>query len=102
MAKHLINGHIYWQQNQYMRAPEIHFNEYDKREWPEDHRDGCVHVSEHSFEVEVPDGFDPRPQMVANLEAEKRRLRAEFAAKVTEIDAQIQKLLAIENTVDAA
>jgi arylsulfatase A-like enzyme len=102
MAKHLINGHIYWQQNKYMRAPKIRFDEYDMRKWDADALDGRVHVAEYSFEVEVPDDFDPRPQMVATLEAEKRQLRAEFAAKVTEIDAQIQKLLAIENTVDAA
>lgn len=96
MAKHTIKGHIYWQQNKYMKSPEIHFNEYDKREWAEDSRDGCVHVAEHSFEVDVPDDFDPRPQMVSALKAEKEKLRADFAREVTEIDRQINKLLALE------
>lgn len=60
-----------------------------------------VVVREHSFEVEVEDRFDPRPGMVANLEEQKREVRAEFAKKVREIDEQIQSLLAIENMVEA-
>jgi 2',3'-cyclic-nucleotide 2'-phosphodiesterase (5'-nucleotidase family) len=56
-----------------------------------------VVVFEHAIEVEVPDNFDPRPAMVANLEEKKRQVRAEFAKKVKELDEQIQSLLAIEN-----
>lgn len=55
-----------------------------------------VMVQEHSFEVEVPDDFDPREGLVANLELEKKKITAEFQAKVTQINAQIQSLLAIE------
>lgn len=58
--------------------------------------EGFVNVQEHSFTVEVPDDFDPRPQMVQKLEAEKRKVEAEFHARVTQINAQIQSLLAIE------
>jgi len=61
-----------------------------------------VAICEHSFEVDVPDSFDPRPGLVANLEEHKRQVRAEFAAKVKEIDEQIQSLLAIENTAEGA
>ena len=50
---------------------------------------------------DVPDDFDPRPQQVAALEAEKQKARAEFHARVTEIDRQIQSLLAIEHEVPA-
>lgn len=58
--------------------------------------DGFVTVREHSITVEVPDAFDPRPQMVERLEDEKKKVTAEFHARVTQINAQIQSLLAIE------
>lgn len=68
------------------------FSHYDSSKYDE----AQVVVQEHSFEVEVPDNFDPREGLVANLEREKRRISAEFQAKVTQINAQIQSLLAIE------
>lgn len=69
--------------------PYFKFSEYS------DHENFVV-VREHSFTVEVPDEFDPRPQMVEKLEAEKKKVMAEFHARVTQINAQIQSLLAIE------
>ena len=57
---------------------------------------GYINVMPHEIEIEVPDDFDPRPQQVAALEAEKQKARAEFQKRVTEIDRQIQSLLAIE------
>jgi hypothetical protein len=57
-----------------------------------------VKVMDHEFTVEIPDDFDTRPALVAQLEQEKQKLSAEFQARVTEINAQIQSLLAIENT----
>ena len=55
-----------------------------------------VLVCEHDFEIEVPSDFDIRPSLVANLEEEKRKAAAEYQKRVTEINAQIQSLLAIE------
>jgi hypothetical protein len=55
-----------------------------------------ITVCEHSFDVDVPDNFDPRPGMVASLEAQKAKVRAELAARIKEIDDRIQSLLAIE------
>ena len=57
-----------------------------------------VLVREQMFEVEVPDDFDPRPQMVKELEAEKEKARADFAKRVMEIDKRINELLALEHT----
>lgn len=59
---------------------------------------GDVLVREQMFEVEVPDNFDPRPQMVKDLEAEKEKARADFAKRVMEIDKRINELLALEHT----
>lgn len=55
-----------------------------------------VLVGVQEIAVEVPDDFDMREGLVKNLEAEKKRLMAEFQARVTAIDNQIQKYLAIE------
>lgn len=70
-------------------APYYAFREYEPGE-------SFVTVREHTLVADVPDEFDPRPQMVERLKAEKERIRAEFAKRVTDIDAQIQSLLAIE------
>ena len=69
---------------------------WDCRAWAEATRDSRIFVQEHTITVEVPDDFDPRPQQVAALEAEKQKARAAFQARITEIDRQIQSLLAIE------
>lgn len=47
------------------------------------------------IEIEIPDDFDPRPKKIAALEAKKRKVQAEFAKRVAEIDDQISKYLAI-------
>jgi hypothetical protein len=63
---------------------------------PREHgMDNYVVVAQTSFEVHIPDDFDIRPHQVAALEKKKRDVRAQFAAKVKEIDDQINSLLAI-------
>ena len=69
---------------------------WDCRTWDGTIVDGRVFVKEHTTTVEVPDDFDPRPAQVAALEAEKQKARADFQARITEIDRQIQSLMAIE------
>lgn len=80
----------------YCGQPEFELLPYDPRTWGDDGKDGQVFVKEHLTTVEVPDDFDPRPQQVAALEAEKQKARADFQARITEIDRQIQSLMAIE------
>lgn len=60
--------------------------------------DGWVLVGRPTIEVDVPDDYDPRPQMVKALEAEKEKARADFAKRVMEIDRRINELLALEHT----
>ena len=78
---------------------EFELMPWDCRTWDALSVDGRVFVKEHTTTVEVPDDFDPRPQQVAALEAAKQKARAEFQARITEIDRQIQSLLAIEGAV---
>ncbi|OJB06311.1 hypothetical protein [Burkholderia ubonensis] len=69
------------------------FAEYDRSQLVSN----VVKVREHSFEVEVTDDFDPRAALIANLEREKKKLQAEFNARIVELNGRIQSLLAIEN-----
>ena len=48
-----------------------------------------------SFEYTTPDDFDPRGQKVAALQEVQRKLKAEFAKKMIEIEDDLSKLLAI-------
>lgn len=75
--------------------PVYRFYDWDVTECSDSFRK-YVKVCEHTLVADVPDRFDPRPGMVANLDRERERVKAEFAKRVTEIDAQIQSLLAIE------
>lgn len=84
----ILFGH-YEHEAKWGEKPYFTFKAFDSVE-------GFVTVREHSFMVEVPDDFDPRPQMVEKLREEKRKVEAEFHARVTQINAQIQSLLAIE------
>lgn len=77
-------------------GPEYSFYTSDNLHESEHFRDYAL-VSPHEIIADVPDSFDPRQQIVKNLEAEKRRLKAEFGKRVTEIDRQIQTYMAIEN-----
>lgn len=94
--KQTMDGHIYWTQN-YKGEVVYKFDPYDRRNWEKRHdEEPYVWVREHTVEFDVPDTFDPRPAMVADLEETKVRLRADFAAKVVEIDRRISQLLALE------
>ena len=93
-----VKGFVFWKKG-YQEEDVFELLPWDRRKWDETNNDGRVFVKEHTTEIEVPDDFDPRPQQVAALIAEKQKARAEFLARVTEIDRQIQSLLAIEHEV---
>ena len=72
-------------------GPEFHFQVCDMSEL------GYATVIAHTIEFEIPDDFNPVATQVAQLEEEKRRCRAAFQARITQIERQIQSLLAIEH-----
>ena len=86
-----IKGFITCQQYSWDDKPTFSFYSFD----PTSYDPSTVKVMEHEFEVEVPDNFNPRPGQVAALKAKKEEIQAQFAAKVKEIDDQINSLLAI-------
>lgn len=93
MSKHTITGFITFEKRPYMDKGQVGFHTY--RPSAEYFPHTAV-VAEHSFEVEVPDDFNPVPDLVANLEEQKRLARLELAQKLARIDEQISKLTCIE------
>lgn len=89
-----VEGFIIATQEVWQQEPEFIFREFDTSKYSND--ETRVMVRPHTIEFEVPDGFDMRPGVVENLEREKQRITAEFQARVTALNAQIQSLLAIE------
>jgi hypothetical protein len=53
-------------------------------------------VCEQEIEIEVPDNYDPRAQKIEALQAHKLKVMADYQKTVTEINARISKLQAIE------
>ena len=95
-----LNGFLYWKKDNYTGAESFQFLHWDCRQRSIQERDGRVFVKEHSFAVDIPSDFDPVPSQIADLEAEKVKARADFQARITEIDRRIQSLQAIEHEVN--
>lgn len=75
-----------------------HFDVVEYRVFPFDmskYGEGVL-VGEQDIEIDVPSNFDIRTELIHNLESKKKGLMADFNKRVSEIDAKIQSLLAIE------
>ena len=95
--KTVITGYIIQQQYTWESEATITFTTHDHKAYPirNEHMRIAV-ICAHEFEVETPDDFDPRPQQVAALQAAKQKVRAEFAARIDEIERQISELQSLE------
>ena len=93
--------YVFWRKSDYTGEEEFGLIAWDFRTWDANSRGGRVFVKEIEVTFDVPDDFNPVPEQLAILEAAKQKARAEFQARVTEIDRQIQSLLAIEHEVGA-
>jgi hypothetical protein len=84
--------HVYWQERSY--APEggkfVLFNSEDMAQY------GYIYVQAVEVEVPEPEGFDPRATKLQHLRDEEQRIRAEFTARITELQRQQAELLALE------
>ena len=56
---------------------------------------GHITIMPYSFEVDIPDDFDPRAKQVEALKAEKKKLMADFQVRCTEIERKISELTAL-------
>lgn len=91
--KQTIKGFVYYVKYDFSDTPFLR--------WSEDATMGqaspaWVLVGPHDFEIECPDDFDPVPKQVAALTAKKAEVRAELTKQITDLDAQINKLLCLE------
>lgn len=93
--------YAYWRKNPYTGEDEFGLASCDFRAWDAEDRNGRVFVKEIEVSFEVPADFNPIPEQLAVLEDAKRQANAAFQQRITEIDRQIQSLLAIEHTVPA-
>ena len=57
---------------------------------------GYAIVTPHTITVDMPDSFNPNVQFVEALEAQKKKITAEFQNRITEIERQISQFTAIE------
>jgi hypothetical protein len=61
-----------------------------------DDTEHMTYVGQQEIEIEVPEGYDPRAQKIAALEAQKKKVMADFQKTLTDINARISNLQAIE------
>jgi hypothetical protein len=95
MSKHIIKGYVTYTESRYNAKLQVSFHTYkpDTKIWP-----GMVIVGEQSIEVEVPDDFDPRPELIRSLQERQTKARADFEKLCTDIQRQISELQALEFT----
>jgi hypothetical protein len=82
----------------------IHYNQYSWEQKGDytvyscklDDTEQRTYVCEQEIEIEVPDNYDPRAQKIEALQAHKQKIMADYQKTVTEINARISKLQAIE------
>lgn len=60
----------------------------------EDYR---LFIKEVDVELDVPDDFDPRPQQIAALEAQKKKAMADYQLLMDTLDGKIASLRCIEH-----
>ena len=88
-----IDGYITYTKYAWDNKPTYSFYSFD----PTEHAGTeTVVLMQHSFYVEVPEDFDPRPGQIAALKAKREKAQADFSKTVMEIDARINELLALE------
>jgi hypothetical protein len=97
MAKHTVNGalYLYTSERAYTDKPIYHFN--TERNLTSE---SFTKIVDHSFDIEIPEDFDPIPGQLAALNEKKRLLRLKLAQELADLDDRISKLSAL--TFEAA
>ena len=93
MAKHTIKGYLWHVTFDKSDDVLVVFN--DSRSMDKVNPNWAL-IREQSFEVEVPDDFDPRPQKIAALEQQLKDDAAAYQKRVTDTRRRLSELTAIE------
>ena len=89
-----IKGFIFLCSGKYDIKPTYRFYESDmSKSYPEEY----VRVCEHTLTAEVPDDFDPKPQLVAGLRAQQVKVRADAQVEINRLEERVQSLLCLEH-----
>jgi len=88
MTMHLHYVKYDWEQEGEFQLYPCKFDDSEDRSY----------VGERQVEIEVPDNYDPRAQQIAALEKKKQQVMADFQNTITEINALISNLQALEYT----
>ena len=98
MSQHIITAYVFME--------EGYSADYSRKEWrPEvwkcrvDDKADRIFIGTQQVTVEIPDDFNPVPQQVAALEAEKAAALEQYQRSVADINDRLSKLLAITNEV---
>lgn len=94
--KRTIKGFITYRKCYFEEEPEINFLVFDPRGVAG--FEGYVVVKTHEIEIEVPDNFDPRPELIKSLQEKQQKARADFEKLCTDIQRQISELQALEHS----
>lgn len=96
-----IKGFIFAKPSWNAESVVYEFSTYDYEEWaknPSIDVEGTYKayrkIGEHVIRIDAPD-LDPKQMKLAELDAKKVGLRAELGRRITEIEEQISKLLAL-------
>ena len=90
--KTTITVHLHYQKCSW--EPEGEFQIFPCKLETEDR----VYIGTREVEVDVPEDFDPRAQQIELLEKRKQKVMADFQNTITEINARISNLQALEYT----
>lgn len=87
-----LKGYTTYEKSAYMDKAKIGWWDFIPSAgiWPD-----LVLVGEQSIEVDVPENFDPRPELIAGLKKKEQQARADFEKLLTDIQRQISQYEAI-------
>lgn len=97
MAIVQIEAYVTWVKYEWHDEPKYTLNPDDMSVCGPEY----VPIRKQTFEVEIPDDFDPRPQQINSLRKQQEQILAEATAKATNIEEQIQRLLCLEAPKDS-
>jgi hypothetical protein len=93
MAKHTVSGALYLHTSSAQHAPKDRSYYFTTSDFSK--TGDFIKVVDCSFDVQIPDDFDPVPEVIASLTEQKRQLRLKLAAELADLDERISKLSAL-------
>lgn len=72
-------------------ASHVYFSNTENAPYGEDY----VKIADHTINVAIPEGWDPRREAIAAAQAEMTKAAADYRARVTELTGRINRLLSL-------